>query len=155
MKCDQDDLGHGRIKRSGGHREQSCLFCNTKTEHIVEENDLAYFAFDSYPVTEMHALVVPKRHVSSYFELEDAEVIACTKLIKRVKNKVETEDHTVSGFNIGVNVGADAGQSIFHCHIHVIPRRKGDVENPQGGVRHTIPGKGHYTKRGNKSEWNR
>ena len=121
-----------------------CLFCNIKESGLVMENELAYASYDTYPVSEMHCLIIPKRHVKDYFDLTDDEIFACNKLIKSVKKEVEIKDHTVKGFNIGTNSGKIAGQSIMHCHIHLIPRREGDVENPQGGVRSVISNKQHY-----------
>ena len=124
-----------------------CLFCTVKEEDIIEENESAYATFDSYPVSSQHCLIVPKRHVKDYFELNKDEVTGCDQLIKKIKNQVEKNDKTVKGFNIGINSGKVAGQSIMHCHIHLIPRREGDVENPQGGVRGVIPSKQHYTRK--------
>ena len=124
-----------------------CLFCTTKNEDIIEENELAYATFDSYPVSNHHCLIIPKRHVKDYFELDEEEVTACYQLIKKIKNRLENDDSTVKGFNIGMNSGEVAGQSIMHCHIHLIPRRKGDVENPQGGVRAVISYKQHYVRK--------
>ena len=126
-----------------------CIFCNNKNNNIIEENDHAYVTLDPYPVSNQHCLVIPKRHIKDYFELNKDEVAGCDQLIKKIKNQVEKNDKTVKGFNIGINSGKVAGQSIMHCHIHLIPRRKGDVENPQGGVRGVIPSKQHY-KRKNK-----
>ena len=124
-----------------------CLFCNIKKSGLAKENELAYASYDTYPVSEMHCLIIPKRHVKDYFDLTEEEVIACNKLIKGVKKEVEIKDSTVKGFNIGTNSGKIAGQSIMHCHIHLIPRREGDVENPQGGVRSVIPKKQHYKRK--------
>ena len=124
-----------------------CLFCITKKEDIIDENEFAYVTFDSYPVSSQHCLIVPKRHIKDYFELNEDEVIGCDQLIKKIKKKVEKNDRTIKGFNIGINSGKVAGQSIMHCHIHLIPRREGDVENPQGGVRGVIPLKQHYTRK--------
>ena len=124
-----------------------CLFCTTKKEDIIKENQFAYATFDSYPVSSQHCLIVPKRHIKDYFELNKEEVIGCDQLIKKIKNQVEKNDKTIKGFNIGINSGKVAGQSIMHCHIHLIPRREGDVENPQGGVRGVIPLKQHYTRK--------
>ena len=124
-----------------------CLFCNIKKSGLVIENDLAYASFDSYPVTDMHCLIIPKRHVKDYFELTDEEIIACNFLIKDIKHKIELKDISVKGFNIGTNAGKTSGQSILHCHIHLIPRREGDVKNPQGGVRSVIPSKQHYKRK--------
>ena len=123
-----------------------CLFCNIKESGVAHENDLAYVSYDSYPVSKDHCLIIPKRHIKDYFDLSQKELIACDELIKIVKNEITTKDHLVSGFNIGTNIGKDSGQSIFHCHIHLIPRREGDVENPQGGVRSVIPNKQHYKR---------
>ena len=95
-------------------------------------------------MTEYHTLVIPKRHVASYFELTRPEVNACNQLLEKIKADIQEKDKDVSGFNIGINVGEDAGQTIFHCHIHLIPRRKGDMENPKGGVRGVIPEKQKY-----------
>ena len=124
-----------------------CLFCTTKNEDIIEENGLAYATFDSYPVSNHHCLIIPKRHVKDYFDLNAEEITACDQLIKKIKIRLENDDSTVKGFNIGMNSGEVAGQSIMHCHIHLIPRRQGDVENPQGGVRGVIPSKQHYIRK--------
>ena len=124
-----------------------CLFCSTKNEDIIEENEFAYATFDSYPVSNHHSLIIPKRHVKEYFELSEEELTGCNQLLKIVKNKVENNDKSIKGFNIGINSGKEAGQSIMHCHIHLIPRREGDVENPQGGVRGVIPSKQHYIRK--------
>ncbi|MDC1224058.1 HIT family protein [Pelagibacteraceae bacterium] len=121
-----------------------CLFCNIKESGLAMENKLAYASYDTYPVTEMHCLIIPKRHVKNYFELTNDEVISCNELIKNIKNEVELKDSTIKGFNVGTNIGKISGQSILHCHIHLIPRREGDVDNPQGGVRSVIPSKQHY-----------
>jgi len=121
-----------------------CLFCNIKESGSTDENELAYASYDSYPVTDQHCLIIPKRHVKNYFDLTEEEIIACDQLIKKIKKEIENKDTNVKGFNIGTNSGKVAGQSIMHCHIHLIPRREGDVENPQGGVRSVIPLKQHY-----------
>ena len=124
-----------------------CLFCVINKKEIVDENELAYASFDSYPVSKQHCLIVPKRHIKDFFKLTEDEIIACNKLIKNIKNKIENNDKSVKGFNIGVNSGKVAGQSIMHCHIHLIPRREGDVENSQGGIRGVIPSKQHYIRK--------
>ncbi len=122
----------------------SCLFCNIKDERVIAENDLAYAVHDGFPVTELHTLIIPKRHVEDYFGLTQEELLACDDLIRSLKDEIMNSDSSVDAFNIGMNAGESAGQTIFHCHIHLIPRRSGDVENPRGGVRHLIPGKGNY-----------
>ena len=124
-----------------------CIFCKIRKEELQFENHLAYSSIDSYPVSEFHSLIVPKRHVESYFELTSEEIQACNELILKTKEKILKQDSSVKGFNIGTNAGKVAGQSIMHCHIHLIPRREGDVEDPQGGVRSVIPKKQHYKRK--------
>ncbi len=121
-----------------------CLFCEIPADRIIASNRLAYAIRDGFPVTQLHSLIVPKRHVLDYFDLSQEELLACDDLLKKIKSEIEAQDPTVDGFNIGINAGESAGQTVFHCHIHLIPRRLGDVENPKGGVRHLIPGKGYY-----------
>ena len=124
-----------------------CIFCKIIKEELQFENKLAYSSIDSYPVSEFHSLIVPKRHVETYFDLTNEEIQACNDLILKTKEKILKQDSSVKGFNIGTNAGKVAGQSIMHCHIHLIPRREGDVENPQGGVRSVIPKKQHYKRK--------
>jgi len=124
-----------------------CLFCDSKKSGIVHENDLAYASYDSYPVSDHHYLIIPKRHIKDYFDMNNDELIACNDLIQIVKNEILSKDVNVKGFNIGTNAGKIAGQSIMHCHIHLIPRREGDIDNPQGGVRSVIPNKQHYKRK--------
>ena len=124
-----------------------CIFCNIRKKELQFENQLAYSSIDSYPVSRFHSLIVPKRHVETYFELTNEEIQACNELILKTKEKILKEDSRVEGFNIGTNAGKVAGQSIMHCHVHLIPRREGDVENPQGGVRSVIPKKQHYKRK--------
>ena len=124
-----------------------CLFCNIKESGLAKENNLAYASYDSYPVSKGHCLIIPKRHARDYFDLSNDEIIACNDLIKEIKNEIIKKDSSVKGFNIGSNAGKISGQSILHCHIHLIPRRNGDVQNPQGGVRSVIPSKQHYKRK--------
>ena len=123
-----------------------CLFCNINESGCTHKNDLAYASYDSYPVAKHHCLIIPKRHIKDYFDLSKDELIACDELIKIVKEEILFKDQTVNGFNLGTNIGKVSGQSILHCHFHLIPRRKGDVENPQGGIRSVIPNKQHYKR---------
>ena len=123
-----------------------CLFCNINESGCTHKNDLAYASYDSYPVAKHHCLIIPKRHIKDYFDLSKDELIACDELIKIVKEEILFKDRTVNGFNLGTNIGKVSGQSILHCHFHLIPRRKGDVENPQGGIRSVIPNKQHYKR---------
>ena len=126
------------------YRDAGCIFCEVDSDRIIAENELAYVIRDGYPVTALHSLVIPKRHVTEYFDLGQAEINAIHRLIIETKENIQAADGLVTGFNIGVNAGESAGQTVFHCHIHLIPRRDGDVSNPRGGVRHLIPGKGSY-----------
>ena len=124
-----------------------CLFCNFKESGCTHENDFAYSSYDTYPVSNLHYLIIPKRHIKDYFDLTNEELIACNDLIKITKDEILNKDNSVTGFNLGTNVGKASGQSIFHCHFHLIPRREGDVDNPQGGVRSVIPNKQHYKRK--------
>lgn len=121
-----------------------CLFC-IDPRGVSLQKALAYSARDTYAVSPGHTLVIPRRHVASFFDLTPAEIETCMDLITE-ERKLLDEEFSPDGYNIGVNVGPAAGQSILHVHIHVIPRYKGDVENPQGGVRHVIPKKAHYKR---------
>ena len=121
-----------------------CLFCKDP-RGVSLERELAFSARDSYAASPGHTLVIPRRHVASFFELTPEEVVACMGLMND-ERKLLDEEFKPDGYNIGVNVGPAAGQSIFHVHIHIIPRYEGDVENPQGGVRHVIPRNAHYTR---------
>lgn len=121
-----------------------CPFCAIPAQRVIMENAYAYAMRDGFPVTKGHSLVIPKRHVEDYFGLTPDEVIACDALLRSLRQSLLQQDPSIAGFNIGANAGAVAGQTVFHCHIHLMPRRAGDVANPRGGVRHTIPGKGDY-----------
>jgi ATP adenylyltransferase len=144
-KGNRDDTSLREVRESYKVKVKSCIFCTPdKDRKIVLQNELAYTIFDSYPVTEQHALIIPRRHTASYFELGQAEINATTLLLNQMKKYVESTDKKVSGYNIGINDGSTSGQTIPHCHIHLIPRRQGDVQKPQGGIRHVIPGKGFY-----------
>ena len=123
-----------------------CLFCNINDNKLVCKNNLAYASYDSYPVSKYHCLIIPKRHIKDYFDLSKEELIACDELIKIVKEEILNKDQTIRGFNLGTNIGKVSGQSILHCHFHLIPRRESDIENPQGGVRSVIPNKQHYKR---------
>lgn len=123
-----------------------CLFCRQDPGEYICENDLAYAVLDSYPVSEGHALIIPKRHAPTWFDLTPEEAQACNELVHGARLWLLKQHPEIDGFNVGVNCGEAAGQSIFHCHIHLIPRRKGDVANPQGGVRHVIASKAKYRR---------
>ena len=146
-KGNRDDTDFRTLKTMFEHREHNCLFCDIQTndrKRIIAENNLAYSISDGFPVTEGHTLFIPKRHINDYFGLVQAEVNAINALMTEHKHMLQKGDATIEGFNIGMNCGEVAGQTIFHCHVHLIPRRKGDVQNPRGGVRHIIADKGFY-----------
>jgi diadenosine tetraphosphate (Ap4A) HIT family hydrolase/5-methylcytosine-specific restriction endonuclease McrA len=143
-KRDRDDTDFRGNAQLYGQREAGCVFCETAPSAVVADNRLAYVRRDGFPVTELHTLVIPKRHVASYFELSQPELNAVQQLLAAQKKALLTIDARISGFNIGVNDGAVAGQTIMHAHIHLMPRRTGDLREPRGGVRNTIPGKGSY-----------
>tara|TARA_B100001093_G_C26689635_1_gene954210 strand:+ start:260 stop:655 length:396 start_codon:yes stop_codon:yes gene_type:complete len=128
-------------------KEQDCIFCNKKNCKIISTTKHFFIIRDtSYPVTKDHTLIISNRHVSDYFDLNDSETNELNEILKNQKKELTLLDKKISGFNIGVNIGRDAGQSIMHCHIHLIPRRKGDVKDPRGGVRGVIPEKQKYKK---------
>jgi diadenosine tetraphosphate (Ap4A) HIT family hydrolase len=133
---------------SGPNFVGGCLFCELPADKfvIVDENEHCLAVTDSYPVTEGHCLIIPKRHAATYFDMDNIEVEAATQLLHRSRGRIQQEDARVSGFNIGMNSGKSAGQSVFHAHIHLIPRRDGDQENPQGGVRKIFPEKAQYRR---------
>ncbi len=123
---------------------ENCLFCDNSEKHeIILENRLFYSRWDKFPVSEGHALVILKRHIISLFELTLDELVWMYDLLCRTK-EVINQRFSPDGYNIGVNEGQAAGRTVNHLHIHLIPRYKGDVENPRGGVRNIIPGKGNY-----------
>ena len=130
---------------------KDCLFCKVQEanykKEIVKENDHFFATRDSFPVTELHTLIIPKRHIQSYFEMNQEEINSINQILNQQRNEILSLDENITAFNIGINDGKDAGQSIHHLHVHLIPRRKGDMENPQGGVRGVIPAKQKYQKR--------
>lgn len=144
MKRDRDDADFRGVAESYGNRESGCVFCQVAQGMLIAENELCYAVRDNYPVTPLHTLVMPKRHVADYFDLYQPELNAVGAMLSRLKADIVATDSAVTGFNVGMNAGASAGQTIFHCHIHLIPRRNGDSANPRGGVRGVIPGKQSY-----------
>jgi diadenosine tetraphosphate (Ap4A) HIT family hydrolase len=119
----------------------TCVFC--QINESVLENDLAIAFYDKYPVNKGHLLLIPKRHVEQYFDLTDQERSAIDQLLFEGK-KIIDEQYQPDGYNIGINCGEAAGQTIFHVHVHLIPRFRGDMEDPRGGVRGVIPEKRIY-----------
>ena len=125
-------------------KSAGCIFCDRSAVREVERNELAVAFRDAFPVTPLHTLVIPHRHVADYFSLHQAEVTAINRLLQSQRTQLMELDCSIEGFNVGINCGETAGQTIFHAHVHLIPRRIGDVEHPRGGIRHVIPGKGSY-----------
>jgi ATP adenylyltransferase len=125
-------------------KSNACIFCGLDPGRIIDENEFCIAIQDGFPVTEGHTLVIPKRHVADYFDLCLREQNAIFSMLQEQRLKIIDGDAAVTGFNVGINVGASAGQTIFHVHVHLIPRRDGDVAEPRGGVRGVIPSKQRY-----------
>lgn len=121
-----------------------CIFCDLDFNNIIKWNDHWTAMYDNFPVTRFHTLLILKSHVESFSLISDTEIVSLNQLLKTMKFHLQFEDPTITGFNIGINDGQSAGQTIMHVHVHLIPRRNNDVANPRGGVRHIIPGKGNY-----------
>ena len=121
----------------------TCPFCNPVADEIVAKNDLCYARRDRYPVSRGHLLVIPFRHIPDFFSMTDEEKQALLALVDECKDVIETE-FSPAGYNIGFNVGTAAGQTVMHCHCHVIPRYIGDVKEPRGGIRGVVPGRKAY-----------
>ena len=121
-----------------------CPFCNPDSEReLIAETATTYAIFDKYPVNSGHALIIPKKHTASYFDLTVKEQTACVIMLNQVKKIVQQRFNTLS-FNVGINIGSEAGQTVPHVHIHLIPRYPGDVADPQGGVRGVVPERKNY-----------
>ena len=126
-----------------GKTEISPFLIGEETRELIVETATVFSFYDKFPVSEGHSLVVPKRLVSNYFELSLKEQTACWIVVNKAKSILQ-EKYNPDGFNVGININEEAGQTIWHCHIHVIPRYKGDVENPRGGIRGVILSKKEY-----------
>jgi diadenosine tetraphosphate (Ap4A) HIT family hydrolase len=118
-----------------------CPFCNVSAP--VLEDELAYVILDKYPVNPGHALIVPRRHIETFFEATPYEFIAMFSLLNAMRHRTDAQ-LAPDGYNIGINVGEAAGQTVKHLHMHLIPRFRGDMENPRGGVRGVIPARQSY-----------
>lgn len=124
-------------------KDAGCIFCNLPQSEKIAESDLCFAMFDGFPVSKGHVLIIPKRHVADYFDLTDEEIMAMQHMMKEIKERLD-EGFSPDGYNVGINVNEAAGQTVFHVHMHLIPRYRGDVENPRGGVRGVIPHKQKY-----------
>ena len=122
---------------------KSCLFCSIPAGQVIIEQPLVWAVRDSYPVSKGHTLIVPRRHVVTFFETTEEERRAMMKLLDEVKAMLDRE-HKPDGYNIGINNGAAAGQTVMHVHMHLIPRYAGDRADPRGGVRWILPDKAAY-----------
>ena len=121
-----------------------CVFFHAETmKEVIASSKLSLAFYDGFPVSPGHALVIPRRHVASFFDLTEEEVTDMMSLARKVRLLVDAQFHP-DGYNIGINVGKAAGQSVFHVHLHLIPRYAGDVPDPKGGVRGVIPEKQKY-----------
>ena len=138
MKRDRDGTDFRGLAAEYDYRQPNCDFCELPTTRVIGENQLALVIEDAYPVTEGHTLIIPKRHVADYFDLRQAEINAVFSLLKEVRGNLLAQDTSIKGFNSGANSGAVAGQTVFHCHIHLIPRREGDTKKQVGGIRNVI-----------------
>ena len=125
--------------------QHSCPFCSLETTRIIQANDNAIACYDGYPVTPGHSLIIPKRHFVSFFEATREEQTAMFDLLAEMRELLQKE-HNPDGFNIGINDGTAAGQTVMHLHIHLIPRYAGDTTDPRGGVRWIMPEKAPYWK---------
>ena len=122
---------------------KECPFCSPPQDRIIDSNEMGFVIRDSFPISPGHTLIIPKRHVGSFFEISQEERDALLDLLDQAKKVVDTELNP-DGFNIGINDGSPAGQTVPHLHIHLIPRFKGDQGDPRGGVRWIIPEKAKY-----------
>jgi diadenosine tetraphosphate (Ap4A) HIT family hydrolase len=140
----RDDTDFRVVRENLNVRESDCIFCQHAEDRVVTSNALAFAIRDNYPVTPLHTLAISKRHAPSFFDLFEPERRAINLLLDEIRTEIMRKDVSVCGFNIGMNCGDVAGQTIGHAHVHLIPRRKGDVQDPRGGVRGVIPGKSTY-----------
>ena len=124
--------------------KNNCIFCSKEKLNIVYEDDVFYVIRDAYPVTKDHTLIILNEHNKTYFDLRDKDYVQLNNIIKFQKDSLLKKDNSITGFNIGINEGETAGQTVMHLHIHLIPRRKGDIDDPRGGVRGVIPSKQKY-----------
>ena len=124
--------------------KNNCIFCSKEKLNIIYEDDIFFVIRDSFPVTKDHTLIILNNHDKTYFDLIDKDILQLNNILKFQKESLIQNDNTITGFNIGINQGESAGQTVMHLHIHLIPRRKGDIEDPRGGVRGVIPSKQKY-----------
>ena len=144
-KRDTDSTDFRGLQASYDQRQDGCVFCALEgSGRVLLENELAICIADAFPVTEGHSLVIPRRHVADGLALHQPEWNAVVDLLKQRREQLSALDASINGWNVGLNSGAAAGQTVFHAHWHLIPRWKGDCEQPRGGVRGVIAGKQSY-----------
>ena len=136
----------GNILRVPELARDDCIFCRPRNHEILDQNEWGLTLHDNYPVVDDHCLIVPRRHAPTCFDLSSDEWMAVQTLAQRARARLMEKDPTITGFNLGVNAGRSAGQSVFHCHFHLFPRRDGDQENPRGGVRRIFPDRALYVR---------
>lgn len=129
--------------------QHDCPFCRLEKSRIQAESEFAVAFLDGFPITQGHTLVIPKRHVASLYDLSEDEQAAVWRLVIQVRAKLVSEIQP-DGFNVGLNDGTAAGQTVMHTHVHIIPRWKGDTADPRGGVRLIFPDKARYWDEGQK-----
>ncbi len=120
-----------------------CIFCKLRDERVILECEYTITFIDTYPASPGHTLVIPKRHFATYFEATENEILAIGRAIQKAK-KILDDEYSPDAYNIGINNGEAAGQSVKHLHVHIIPRYKGDVKDPKGGVRWILKDKANY-----------
>ena len=125
-------------------KQKGCIFCNMDESRMIFQNDLFYAIRDGFPVTFLHTLLIPRRHVTSYFSLSSDEKSTLIETLDFLRGEILDSDASITGFNVGFNDGVSAGQTVMHCHVHIIPRREKDVSDPRGGIRGVIPDKQKY-----------
>ena len=125
-------------------KQKDCIFCNMDESRMIFQNNLFYAIRDGFPVTFLHTLLIPRRHVTSYFSLSSDEKSTLIETLDFLRGEILDSDASITGFNVGFNDGVSAGQTVMHCHVHIIPRREKDVSDPRGGVRGVIPDKQKY-----------
>ena len=139
LKNANDDTDLRRVTESYDDRSPECPYCDILSSNFVSDSALCYSINDSNPVATGHLLIIPKRHVSDYFDLYQPDRNDIERLLASEKTSLQAADESITGFNVGFDSGKDAGQAVSHCHLHLIPRRKGDSNSPRTGIRAAIP----------------
>lgn len=148
-KCNRAKGNHLIVSADSTHakhlnHDSDCVFCTLKPDRIKYQDSYLIVIEDGYPVSKGHTLIIPLRHIPTALDLHDIEAVKVFRKCNEICESLQKDDPSIVGFNLGYNVGRGAGQTIDHCHFHIIPRRIGDVEDPTGGIRNVIPGKGVY-----------